>query len=206
MEPKQHGAAEQWLGAPRPRGAEMSAVLLPARCAALVPRNTAFVPFSCLLILNPPKWGGMNSLCNGAGRAKTAATPAVRVNYLLHGDVGEGRCTTCQLNGREKIVLHLLIQIPPLLFLGATAQRRSALPRGLEAGMRSEPRSCTEGWTPLPLRVRIFHQMEPAGRRCAAGRRAAVVCPAARPSVCPSPRRCHAELEIGCPALPRFAT
>lgn len=62
----------------------------------------------CLLILNPPKRGEMNSLRNGAGRAKTAATPAVHVNYLLHGDVGEGRCTMCQLNGWEKIVLHLL--------------------------------------------------------------------------------------------------
>lgn len=64
----------------------------------------------------------------------------------------------------------------------------------LEAGARSEPRShrpAQRGGFPSAPRVRIFHQMEPAGRRCAAGsagRRAAVRCPAALLCVCPSVR------------------
>lgn len=95
MEPKQHRAAKERVGV-HVHWAGMSSVLLLACCTALVPRNPPFIPFSWLLILNPPKWGEMNSLHNGAGRVKMVATPALHVHYLLHRDVGEGRCAMCQ--------------------------------------------------------------------------------------------------------------
>lgn len=112
---------------------------------------------------------------------------------------------------------------PPSVETNSTTfiSRRSSIgtqciTKELEAGARSEPRShrpAQRGGFPSAPRVRIFHQMEPAGRRCAAGsagRRAAVRCPAAllcvclsvRLSVCPSPMWCHAGLGRGCLALP----